>query len=287
MGKVARESYRTANHIDRTGISTGLAYRTDWEMFKTLGEDIDAVFERDPAVRSRLEVVLCYPGFHALVFYRLSRACWLRGWYLLGRLVSNVGRFFTAIEIHPGARIGRGFFIDHGSGVVIGETSVIGVDVTLYHDVTLGGIAPAVDSGSQANRKRHPTLDDGVIVGSGAQILGPITIGKGARVGANSVVLKDVAPNITVVGIPAKVVAPKAKKKPARFDAYGTPTGEMSDPVARVIDGLMEQVGALSARIDELERHLTEARSVTALELDAAETSGRESPRRGPHSAKN
>ena len=258
-------------------------------MFKTLGEDIDAALERDPAVRSRLEVVLCYPGLHALLFYRLARPCWVRGWNLLGRFLSHLGRFFTAIEIHPGAVIGRGFFIDHGAGVVIGETSVIGDGVTLYQDVTLGGIAPSVDSSSQVNQKRHPTLEDGVIVGSGAQILGPITIGKGARVGANSVVLKDVAPGVTVVGIPAKAIAPKEKKMPARFDAYGTPTGEIPDPVTQVIDGLMEQLQTLSARIEELERRLAAVpKAVTALDLDAVETSDDLGPReRSRHRAGN
>ncbi len=222
-------------------------------IFKTLGEDIGAAFERDPAVRSRLEVVLCYPGFHAVVFYRLARACWVREFYLLGRFVSNLGRFLTGIEIHPGAVIGRRFFIDHGLGVVIGETSVIGNDVTLYHDVTLGGIAPSLNADSQVDRKRHPTLGDGVIVGSGAQVLGPITMGKGSRVGANSVVLKDVAPGVTVVGIPAKAVVPNTGRKPARFDAYGTPTGERADPMADVIDGLNQRIEALAARLDEVE----------------------------------
>ncbi len=233
-------------------------------MFKKLREDIDAVFERDPAVRSRLEVVLCYPGFHALVFYRVARACWVRKLYLLGRLLSNLARFFTGIEIHPGAVIGQRFFIDHGSGVVIGETSMIGDDVTIYHDVTLGGIAPAVDSDAQVNRKRHPTLGDDVIVGSGAQVLGPITVGKGARVGANSVVLKDVAPGVTVVGIPAKAVVPNTRLRPARFDAYGTPTGERSDPMAQVIDGLSKQIERLDARLEEIESRSagTEARDL-------------------------
>ena len=248
-------------------------------MFKALGEDIDAVFGRDPAVRSRLEVVLCYPGFHAVLFYRLARACWRANWFLLGRFISHMGRFFTAIEIHPGAVIGRGLFIDHGSGVVIGETSVIGDNVTLYHDVTLGGIAPAVNSGAQVNQKRHPTLEDDVIVGSGAQVLGPITIRKGARVGANSVVLKDVAPGVTVGGIPARALAPKAKKRPARFDAYGTPTGDVSDPVSRVIDGLTEQVQALSARVEELERQATVVpETVAALDLDEVKSQEGASP---------
>ncbi len=257
-------------------------------MFKTLGADISAAFERDPAVRSRLEVVLCYPGFHAVLFYRLARACWLGKLYLLGRFISNLGRFFTAIEIHPNAVIGDRFFIDHGAGVVIGETAVIGDGVTLYHDVTLGGISPAVDSGSQVNRKRHPTLEDDVIIGSGAQVLGPITVGKGARVGANSVVLKDVAPGVTVVGVPAKAVAPNGQKRPMRFDAYGTPTGESSDPVARVIDGLTEQIQALAQRIEQLERRPPgDADRVAALELETSEAAADAATVGRPREAKN
>ena len=253
-------------------------------MFKVLREDIDAVFERDPAVRSRLEVVLCYPSFHALLFYRLARRAWLGEWYLLGRMLSHLGRFFTGIEIHPGARIGRRFFIDHGMGVVIGETSEIGDNVTLYHDVTLGGIAPSVDSGSQVDRKRHPTLEDGVIIGSGAQVLGPITVGAGARVGANSVVLKDVAADVTVVGIPARAVAPKVKRRTARFDAYGTPAGEISDPAAKVIDALTRQLDILGARLAEVEDRLDgKRREEATFDHEQPEASGGEvKPRRRP-----
>jgi serine O-acetyltransferase len=252
-------------------------------MFKTLREDIDAVFERDPAVRSRLEVVLCYPSFHAVLFYRAARAAWRREWFLLGRILSHTGRFFTGIEIHPGAKIGHSFFIDHGMGVVIGETSEIGEGVTLYHDVTLGGIAPSVDSSSQVNQKRHPTLEDGVIIGSGAQVLGPITVGAGARVGANSVVLKDVAPGVTVVGIPARAVTPKAKQRAARFDAYGTPRGEISDPAAKIIDGLTQQVDALNARLKQVEDRLNGLPSDAGdFDYEQAEASGGEvSPRQG------
>ena len=257
-------------------------------MFKTLSETIDAAFERDPAVRSRLEVVLCYPGFQAVLFYRLARACWRADWNLLGRFISHIGRFATAIEIHPGAVIGRRFFIDHGSGVVIGETSVIGDNVTLYHDVTLGGIAPAVDSGAQVNQKRHPTLEDDVIVGSGAQILGPITIGAGARVGANSVVLKDVAPGVTVVGIPARVVVAKVEKKRAKFDAYGTPRDEISDPVGRVVDGLVEQIRALSTRVEDLERQSNVApEAMAALDLGEAKSQQGTAPSEPTRGGKN
>lgn len=221
--------------------------------FKTLVSDIDSMMARDPAARSRLEVVLAYPGFQALLIYRLAHWLWVHDWRLLGRLLSNLGRFLTGIEIHPGARIGRHLFIDHGMGVVIGETAEIGDDVTLYHGVTLGGIAPSVDSAAQVNVKRHPTIRDRAIVGSGAQVLGPITVGADARVGANAVVVRDVAPGATVVGIPAKSILPRDTSQ--EFLAYGTPTGEIPDPVARALDGLLDQVSTLRARVEELERH--------------------------------
>ena len=229
-------------------------------MFNVLKADLAACLERDPAARSKLEVILTYPGFHAVVFYRMSHGLWLRRFKLLSRFWSLIGRILTGIEIHPGATIGPGFFIDHGLGVVIGETAEVGRGVTLYHDVTLGGIAPSIDSASQVNQKRHPTLDDDVIVGSGAQILGPITLGKGARVGANSVVLKDIPPGATVVGIPAKIVRarPTDEERAApRFDAYGT-RADLPDPVQRVADALLDKVQSLSMRVEELERQLAE-----------------------------
>lgn len=239
-------------------------------MFNTIGADIQVVFERDPAVRSKAEVILCYPGFHAVMFYRLAHALWVRNLKLLGRFVSHLGRFLTGIEIHPGARIGRGFFVDHGMGVVVGETSIIGDNVTLYHDVTLGGIAPAVDSQSQANEKRHPTLEDGAIVGSGAQVLGPITIGVNARIGANSVVLKDVAPGTTVVGIPARPAGAAAKREtPRRFDPYGTPVDDDADPIVRRIDALLDKVQSLSLRVTELEDELRERNDALSWRTDA------------------
>ncbi|MBT4044863.1 MAG: serine O-acetyltransferase [Rhodospirillaceae bacterium] len=225
-------------------------------MFKTLADDIAACMARDPAARSKLEVILAYPGFHAVVFYRMARFFWRRNFFLLGRVISHIGRMLTGIEIHPGATIGKGFFIDHGLGVVIGETAEIGNNVTLYHDVTLGGIAPSVDSAAQRQTKRHPTLGDDVIVGSGAQILGPITVGAGARVGANSVALRDVPPGATVVGIPAKVArgrAPEGEEKNIPFAAYGT-QADIPDPVQRVIDALLDKVQGLSMRVEELER---------------------------------
>ncbi len=191
-----------------------------------LKEDIGAIMERDPAARSRREVMLCYPGFHAILLHRLAHAAWRKGWLLVGRSISHFGRLVTGIEIHPGARIGRRMFIDHGMGCVIGETSEIGDDVTLYHGVTLGGV-------SLDQVKRHPTLEDGVIVGSGAQVLGPITVGAGARIGANAVVLKAVAPGVTMVGIPARQALPRQRVGEDVFRAYGTPGGGIPDPMER------------------------------------------------------
>jgi serine O-acetyltransferase len=224
-------------------------------MFKTLSADISACMERDPAARSRLEVILVYPGFHAVATYRLAHWLWQRGFRLTAKWLAYVGRIVTGIEIHPGAVIGAGFFIDHGTGVVIGETAEIGDNVTLYHDVTLGGIAPSVDSHAQRGQKRHPTLEDDVIVGSGAQVLGPITVGAGARVGANSVVLQDVPARATVVGIPAKIArgrAPERNEHPA-FQAYGT-RADLFDPTMRVVEALLDKVQSLSMRVEELER---------------------------------
>jgi len=242
-------------------------------MFKVLRDDIRVCMQRDPAARSALEVILAYPGFHAVMFYRLSHWLWGAKFYLLGRVISHFGRMLTGIEIHPGAQIGQGFFIDHGHGVVIGETAEIGNNVTLYHDVTLGGIAPSVDSDAQRERKRHPTLGDDVIVGSGAQILGPITVGRCARVGANSVVLRDVPEGATVVGIPAKVArgrAPEQVDEAARFDAYGT-RADLTDPVQRVVDALLDKVQSLSMRVEDLERQLTENQDWSLNELQRAE----------------
>ncbi|MFD2206167.1 serine O-acetyltransferase [Kiloniella antarctica] len=224
-------------------------------MFERLKAEIDATMSRDPAARSRAEVVLCYPGFQAVSLHRLSHKLWRHEWYLLARCLSHLGRIITGIEIHPGATIGKGFFIDHGMGVVIGETSVIGDNVTLYHGVTLGGVAPSVDSDAQRGTKRHPTLECGTIVGSGAQVLGPIVVACNARIGANAVVTKDVPCCATVVGIPGKVVNPKA---PAVVDeqpfvAYGTPTGDVPDPVGRTLEGLLNEVQTLRRRINALE----------------------------------
>lgn len=223
-------------------------------MFNTLREEIQGIMDRDPAARSALEVITCYPGFHAVAAHRLSSRLWKHGWRIAARMISHVARILTGIEIHPGARIGKRFFIDHGMGVVIGETAEIGDDVTLYHDVTLGGVAPSVNSNSQRNQKRHPTLEDCVIVGSGANVLGPITVGKGARVGANAVVTKDVPQGVTVVGIPGRALVRPVAKDDDSFAPYGTPLGDLPDPFARAMDGLMDQVTMLKARVEELEK---------------------------------
>ncbi|CAA7613538.1 serine O-acetyltransferase [Magnetospirillum sp. UT-4] len=215
-------------------------------IFKSLQEEIVSIRRRDPAAHSWLEVVLCYPGLHALAIYRVSHWCWSNGLRVLARFLSHFGKIFTGIEIHPGATIGKRLFIDHGTGVVIGETAVLGDDVTLYQGVTLGGT-------SLHKGKRHPTLEDGVIVGSGAQVLGPFTVGKGARIGANAVVLTEVPAGATMVGIPARMVMRKAKPGEPDFCAYGLEDENMPDPVARAIDALRSQVAQLTDRIADLE----------------------------------
>jgi len=221
-------------------------------VFKHLREEIDGIMARDPAARSRLEVALCYPGLHAIVLHRIAHYCWERGWKLLGRVVSQLARALTGIEIHPGATIGRRFFIDHGMGVVIGETAEIGDDVMLYHGVTLGGTA-------LHHGKRHPTLEDGVIVGAGAKVLGGITVGKGARIGSNAVVVKDVPAGVTMVGIPARAVVAREQGDANKFLPYGTPCGDIPDPVARALTGLLDQVATLRRRVEELEHSRSDA----------------------------
>lgn len=202
----------------------------------SLKQELQHILTRDPAARSVLEVALCYPGFHAMLAYRTTNYLWKKNLKLLARFLSQLARFLTAIEIHPAATIGDYLFIDHGFGVVIGETAIIGDRVTLYHDVTLGGT-------SRDQGKRHPTLEDDVIVGAGAQLLGPITIGKGARVGANAVVVKDVAADATVVGIPAHAVSDAHEE----FTAYGTTVSDDS------VEALQAKLMALEARLVQLE----------------------------------
>jgi serine O-acetyltransferase len=214
--------------------------------FDRLREDIDAMRERDPAARSRIEVVFCYPGFHALLLHRIAHGAWRGGFRFVGRFISHIGRILTGIEIHPGAIVGRRVFIDHGMGCVIGETAEVGDDVTLYHGVTLGGV-------SLDPERRHPTLENGVIVGSGAQVLGPIVIGKNARIGANAVVIRDVPPGVTMVGIPARQVQPRARTGDAAFRAYGTPDGDASDPTAKAIEGVLGELEKMRLRLEALE----------------------------------
>jgi serine O-acetyltransferase len=210
-----------------------------------LRETIQAYRQRDPAARSGLEVFLCYPGLHAVMIHTLSSALWRHGFFTLGRFVSNLGRFLTGIEIHPGAKLGRRLIIDHGMGVVIGESAEIGDDVYIYHQVTLGGT-------SLAPGKRHPTVGDNVIIGAGAKVLGAIEIGENARIGANAVVVAAVPADTTVVGIPARVLA-RTGRQP-RFDAYGTPCDPCLDPLVQELAELREKMTGLEAIIARLPR---------------------------------
>jgi serine O-acetyltransferase len=220
-------------------------------MFERMREDIQSVFHRDPAARNAFEVVTCYPGLHAVWLHRLAHALWLSGWKWLARVVSNFGRWLTGIEIHPGAKIGRRFFIDHGMGIVIGETAEIGNDVTLYQGVTLGGT-------SWNKGKRHPTLEDGVVVGAGAKVLGPFTVGAGAKIGSNAVVTKAVPAGATAVGIPGRIIVKADDELEAKrqaiaeklgFDAYGV-SQDMPDPVARAIGQLLDHLHAVDSRLE-------------------------------------
>ena len=229
-------------------------------MFSRLKEDIACVFERDPAAQSAFEIMTTYPGVHAVLIHRVSHYFWNAGYLWLARFIAHICRWLTGIEIHPGAQIGRRFFIDHGMGVVIGETAIIGDDCTIYHGVTLGGTT--WDKG-----KRHPTLHNGVIIGAGAKVLGPIEIGAGARVGSNSVVLKPVPAGATVVGIPGHIIGtqPKTAKierdeiaKKMGFDAYGT-TADMPDPVAYAINRMLDHIHLLDKQIETLQKALNDA----------------------------
>jgi serine O-acetyltransferase len=214
-------------------------------MFTTLRRDIQSVFDRDPAARTALEVLFCYPGLHALWGHRVSSWLWRRRLYFLGRWVSQLARALTGIEIHPGAKIGPGFFIDHGMGVVIGETAEVGSDVTLYHGVTLGGV-------SLAKGKRHPTLGDRVVVGAGAKILGDILIGDDSRIGANAVVVKPVPPNSVVVGVPGQIVT-RSKPHTAK-DAPDLEHSRLPDTIGATLIGLMDRIEALEQRLAGHER---------------------------------
>lgn len=229
-------------------------------MFKRLREDIESVFDRDPAARSGLEVLTCYPGLHAIYIHKLAHWFWGRGLRWLGRLTSHLGRFLTGIEIHPGATLGKRLFIDHGMGVVIGETAELGDDVTLYHGVTLGGTS--WDKG-----KRHPTLGTGVVVGAGAKILGPIVVGDGAKVGSNAVVVKNVPAGATVVGIPGRIVEEHAVAHAARFAAYAVVL-EQDDPYAKAIQTLVEHSRELEATVAALKEKLLRLERIEASKVD-------------------
>ena len=237
-------------------------------VFKTIRDDIYSVFDRDPAARSVLEIIFCYPGLHAVWFYRVAHWFWTHNCFFIGRFLSHLGRFFTGVEIHPGARIGRKFFIDHGMGVVIGETAEIGDNVTLYHGVTLGGV-------TWDKVKRHPTLDDNVVIGSGAKILGPFTVGKGAKVGSNSVVVKEVPPSATVVGIPGRVVMQEEKQEETvRPDLEH---GKLPDPEAKAIACLFDQIRALEKKVQDLTARLEERDRTVATQVEKSSQ-----PRQGP-----
>ncbi len=217
-------------------------------MWETLRRDFEAVFDRDPAARSSLEVVLAYPGFHAILLHRLAH--WLHtraGLKLLARLLSHFSRWVTGIEIHPGARIGSGFFIDHGMGVVIGETSEIGRNVTLFQGVTLGGTG-------KTRQKRHPTLEDNVVVGAGANILGAITVGDGSRIGAGSVVVQSVPPHSTVVGIPGRVVKREGEKIPS----VSLDHTDLPDPLIESVHTLQERLESLEHELHEVKQQIRE-----------------------------
>ena len=243
-------------------------------MFSRMKEDINSVFDRDPAARTTFEVLLNYPGLHAIWMHRLSHRLWLANWKLLARTLSTFSRWLTGIEIHPGATLGRRFFIDHGMGVVIGETAEIGNNVTIYHGVTLGGTS--WDAG-----KRHPTLEDNVVIGAGAQVLGPVTIGKNGKVGSNSVVVKSLPENATAVGIPARIVSSKnstghslldtdsgeklnaslgkeSRDKAAKkfgFDAYAVST-DNPDPVAKAIGRLLDHMHLMDDKVASLSKEI-------------------------------
>ncbi|WP_100656413.1 serine O-acetyltransferase [Alteromonas flava] len=228
-------------------------------MFERIKEDIASVFHRDPAARNTFEILTNYPGLHAIWIHRLSHKLWRRNWKWLARTISTFSRWLTGIEIHPGATLGRRFFIDHGMGVVIGETAEIGDDVTLYHGVTLGGT-------TWKSGKRHPTLKNNVVVGAGAKVLGPITIEEGGKVGSNSVVVRDVPAGATAVGIPGRIIAAKAETTTANpvdnerrskiaqkygFDAYAV-AADNPDPVANAMGVMLEHVHLMDAKVEEM-----------------------------------
>lgn len=236
-------------------------------MFNTIKEDIQVVFDRDPAARSALETLITCPGLHAILFHRLNHWLWNKKLTLLARLFAHISRFLTGVEMHPGATIGKRFFIDHGMGIVVGETAEIGDDCSIYHGVTLGGT-------SWNKGKRHPTLEAGVIIGAGAKVLGPLTIGENARIGSNAVVVKDVPAGSTVVGIPGHIVASRDNKehekdsqreamaKKIGFDAYGG-SKDMPDPVQNAIDAMLDHMHKVDEEVELLRKKLDEKEKKT------------------------
>jgi serine O-acetyltransferase len=246
-------------------------------MFSRLREDIACIRERDPAARSKWEVLTCYPGLHAVIWHRLAHAFWVRGWRWFGRFTSHLGRFFTGIEIHPGATIGRRVFIDHGMGVVIGETAEVGDECTIYQGVTLGGTSLAKGA------KRHPTLGRGVIVGANSQVLGGFTVGDGARIGSNAVVVKPVPPGATAVGNPARILQADSEAQREHvaakmgFSAYGVTQGD--DPLSQAMKGLIDnasghehQIALLWQAIEKLSSRARELPAGDCVPQDAHTT---------------
>ena len=214
-------------------------------VLKTIKDDIQIALARDPASRNFLEVIFCYPGFHAIILHRIAHWSWLNRLFLIGRIISHISRWFTGIEIHPGAKIGKGFFIDHGMGVVIGETTEIGDNCTIYQGVTLGGL-------SLKKEKRHPTLHHNVVVGAGAKILGPLSVGANCKIGAGSVVLEDVAKNSTVIGVPGRMI----------YRGDSDPLKNMDDDLKRSPDPVAQAIKCLLEKIPKLEKELKELKKV-------------------------
>ena len=235
-------------------------------MFTHIKEDISVVFERDPAARTHWEIMTTYPGVHALLIHRLSHWLWHKRFFWLARFISHIARWLTGIEIHPGANIGRRVFIDHGMGVVIGETAVIGDDCTLYHGVTLGGT-------SWNKGKRHPTLEQGVVIGAGAKVLGPIVIGKGAKRGSNAVVVKDVPADATAVGIPARIVEQEPQKQRDKmaekigFSAYAV-SDNLNDPMSKAIHALLDHAVAQDLKLQEVMAQLNKLGADVASDVE-------------------
>lgn len=224
-------------------------------MFARIRQDIKVVFERDPAVKSALEVILCYPGFHAILIHRVAHKLYQKRFFVLARFISQVARFFTQIEIHPGAKIGEGFFIDHGAGIVIGETTEIGNDVSLYQGVTLGGTG-------KEKGKRHPTIGNNVVISAGAKVLGSFKVGDNVKIGAGSVVLKEVPPNCTVVGVPGRIVvrdvsAPEGSKA-SKVAGVDLEHHKLPDPVAELLQNMQAKIQQMEEKIEQLEVGLNE-----------------------------